>query len=61
MKPNGRVVLRRTVRPLRKEEIHSPVEENKREIFNALIRKKLGNSWVHRPADLGNTGVDDDA
>ena len=44
LKSNGKVVPRRTLRPLRKEEIHSPVEEKKREIFNALIRKKLGNS-----------------
>ena len=41
LKSNGRVVSRRTFRPLRKEEIHSLVEDKKREIFNTLIRKKL--------------------
>ena len=55
------MIPRRTVRPLRTEELHSPVEEKKREIFDALIRRKLGNSWIHNPQEIKETGVDDNA
>ena len=60
LKPNGSVVPRRTVRPLRTEEVHSPIEIKKREIFDALIRQELGNSWIHKSSTIEETGVDDD-
>ena len=34
LKVNGRVVPRRSFRPLRDDEIHSPVEIKKREVFD---------------------------
>src|SRR5210317_1924766 len=40
LQSNGEVVSRRTVRPLRTEEIHSPDEEQKRRLFDSLIRQR---------------------
>ena len=37
LKANGKVVPRRSLRPLHVDEIHSKVEEKKRQIFDALI------------------------
>jgi hypothetical protein len=42
LKANGQVVPRRTLRPLHVAEIHSPMEEKKREIFDKLIERKHG-------------------
>ena len=50
----------RTVRPLRIEEKHNPVEEKKRQIFDALIRRKLGNSWIHKLSEIKMSGADDE-
>jgi len=44
LKANGRVVPRRTVRPLRTAEIHSPVEIKKRKVFDELIERRWGTS-----------------
>jgi hypothetical protein len=44
LKSNGNVVPRRTVRPLRVDELHSPEELKKREIFGALIERRWGTS-----------------
>ena len=60
LKSNGKVVPRRMVRPLRVEEKHSPVEEKKRQIFEALIRRKLGNSCIHKPSEIKMSGADDE-
>ena len=42
----GKVVPRRTVRPLRVAEIHNVCEEKRREIFDEIIMKKLGSSYL---------------
>ena len=44
LEPNGRVVPWRTSRPLNTAEINSETENKKREIFDALIKGKLGTS-----------------
>jgi hypothetical protein len=44
LKANGNVVPRRTHRPLRVAEIHSPSEEKKRQVFDALIERRWGTS-----------------
>ena len=46
LKSNGKVVPRRSLRPLRVEEIHSPEETKKREIFTALIERRWGTSFT---------------
>ena len=42
LKLNGRVVPRRSLRPLKVDEIHSPVEIKKREVFDELIQRRWG-------------------
>ena len=42
LKANGRVVPRRSLRPLKVDELHSPVEIKKREVFDELIKKRWG-------------------
>ena len=44
LKSNGLVVPRRTCRPLTVSELHSPTEKQKRDLFDKLIREKLGDS-----------------
>jgi hypothetical protein len=44
LKANGNVVPRRTSRPLKTEQLHSPEEERKRNIFNGLIERRWGTS-----------------
>jgi len=44
LKSNGRIVARRTCRPLTNEEWHSEVEKRKRNLFDEAIRSKLGTS-----------------
>jgi len=41
---NGKVIPRRTIRKLLKNEIHSETEKRKRSIFDDLILKRLGDS-----------------
>ena len=38
LKANGRVVPRRSLRPLKVDELHCPVEIKRREVFDELIR-----------------------
>ena len=40
LKANGRVVPRRSVRPLKVDELHSPVEIKKREVFDELLKRR---------------------
>jgi hypothetical protein len=40
LKANGKVVPRRSVRPLQKAEIHSPSKLKKRQVFDELIKEK---------------------
>ena len=42
LKENGKVVPRRSLRPLKADEIHSPVEIKKREVFDELIQRRWG-------------------
>ena len=42
LKANGRVVPRRSFRPLKVDELHSPVEIIKREVFDEVIKKRWG-------------------
>ena len=42
LKANGGVVPRRSLRPLKVDEIHSPVEIKKREVFDELIQRRWG-------------------
>ena len=42
LKSNGRVVPRRSLRPLKVDELHSPVEIKKREVFDELIQRRWG-------------------
>lgn len=44
LKANGNVVPRRSHRPLQTSELHSPSEEKKRRIFDALIERRWGTS-----------------
>ena len=42
LKANGRVVPRRSLRPMKVDELHSPVEIKKREVFDELIQRGWG-------------------
>jgi hypothetical protein len=44
LKANGRVVPRRSLRPLKVDELHSVTELKKREIFDGLIERRWGTS-----------------
>ena len=44
LKANGQIVPRRTCRPLRDDELHSKVEQLKREEFDREIKQRLGDS-----------------
>jgi hypothetical protein len=44
LKGNGKVVPRRSVRPLNPSEIHSEVEIKKRNVFDDLIERRHGTS-----------------
>ena len=42
LKAKGRVVLRRSLRSLKVDELHSPVEIKKREVLDELIQRRWG-------------------
>ena len=42
LRANGRVVPRRSLRPLKVDELHSPVEIKKTEVFDELIKRRWG-------------------
>ena len=42
LKVNGRVVPRRSLRPMKVDELHSPVEIKKIEVFDELIQRRWG-------------------
>ena len=42
LKADGKVVPRRTARPLKFEEKHDPVEKKKRSIFGAFVERRWG-------------------
>ena len=49
LKINGKIVPRRTCRPLTQQELDSPVEAQKRATFDASIKKILGDSMTIMP------------
>jgi hypothetical protein len=49
---NGKVVPRRTCRPLKVEEINSPTEILKRQSYDECIKRKLGDSMAPPPVPL---------
>ena len=52
LKDNGQIVPRRTARKLMPEEMNNPVEDRNREIFDNMIREKLGDSLSPPPKPL---------
>ena len=46
LKANGRVVPRRSLRPLKVDELYSPVELKKREVFDELIKRRWGSQMT---------------
>ena len=58
LKANGRVVPRRTCRPLNISKINSPTEIKKREVFTQLIQSKLGDSINPPKLDPFDENVD---
>mmetsp|Transcript_10819 Transcript_10819/g.15256 ORF Transcript_10819/g.15256 Transcript_10819/m.15256 type:complete len:380 (+) Transcript_10819:2561-3700(+) len=52
LRENGTVVPRRTLCPLTTEELHSPIEERKRQAFDNDIKIKLGDSLHHVQPDI---------
>ena len=56
LKSNGKVVPRRTVRPLTPDKISSEVEKAKRDLFDEIIKKRWGDSVTPPP----NVKPDDD-
>ena len=58
LKANGQVVPRRTVRPLHVDELHSPQEIKKREIFDALIERRWGTSGSPPPISQSKQSED---
>ena len=57
LKINGQIVPRRTARPLTDEELASPVEQRKRDIFDKAIRDQMGTSMFQ---PNGEIPLDDD-
>ena len=53
LKVNGQVVSRRTLRPLKTDEIHSASEERKRQIFDKIIEKRWGTAIFPPKTDPG--------
>ena len=59
LKANGRVVLRQSLQPLTTAEIHSPVEEKKQNVFDALIERRMGTS-INPPPTMDETTKQND-
>ena len=55
LKANGNVVPRRSLRPLRVDELHSKMEQKKRDTFDALIERRWGTSITPPPVSPSNT------
>ena len=60
LKANGRVVPRRSLRPLTIAELHSPVEHKKRDVFDALIERRMGTSINPPPTPEDRDPATDD-
>ena len=59
LKANGKVVPRRTHRPLTVAEMHSPTEEKKRKVFTELIERRWGTS-INPPKTDNDAKADDE-
>ena len=57
LESNGHVVPRRTLRLLHVDELHSPEEQKKRDIFGALIERRWGTSL--NPPPISSPSEDD--
>jgi hypothetical protein len=57
LKANGKVVPRRSHRPMKIEEVHSEQEQRKRQLFDDLIEKSWGTS-INPPSNEGTTDSD---
>jgi hypothetical protein len=60
LKANGFVVPRKTLRPLRVEEIHSDIEKRKREVFDQLTERRWGTSMSKPPPEHDPVDQDND-
>ena len=60
LKANGRVVPRRSLRPLTIAELHSPVEHKKHDVFNTLIERRMGTSINPPPTPEDRDPATDD-
>ena len=60
LKANGRVVPRRSLRPLTIAELHSLVEHKKRDVFDALIERRMGTSINPPPTPEDRDPATDD-
>jgi hypothetical protein len=58
LKANGRVAPRRSLRPLKVDEIHSVTEIKKREIFDGLMKRRCGTS-INPPKYADSKDTDD--
>ena len=58
LKANDKVVPRRSSRPLKVDEIHSPIEIKKRAVFNGLIERRWGTS-INPPKQTDTEDLDD--
>ena len=58
LKANGNVVPRRSLRPLKAEEIHAETEIKKRQTFDALIERRWGPSINPPKVSEKDDGVD---
>ena len=54
LKANGRVVPRRSLRPLKVDELHSPVEIKKRDVFDELIKRRWGSPMTPSNTQLNS-------
>jgi hypothetical protein len=60
LKANGNVIPRRSSRPLKVDEIHSPEEIKRREVFNGLIKRRWGTS-INPPTTIPDRDDSEDA
>ena len=59
LKGNGKVVPRRSPRPLQTAELHSPIEIKKRKVFDELIERRYGNSTTSAKTKNSNVNEPD--
>ena len=60
LKSNGEVLPRRTVRKVNEEELYSDTKNRKRQLFDTIIRDKLGDSMAPMPSPNTQESRDDE-